>query len=78
MTFPYRKPVHRAKLISSGGRQVSPLCAPTPKALDLRRNDWTLIDGAVDCVACLHAIHAIQRRNAEAASRNKITVRDMR
>lgn len=55
---PYRpKPVHRAKLIGEGGC-VSPLCAPRPRAINLRRATWTLRDEAVTCKRCLAKLAA--------------------
>jgi hypothetical protein len=47
------KPVHRAKLFSDTGT-VSPLCAKSPKAINLRKATWTIVDDAVTCVRCLN------------------------
>lgn len=43
---------HRAKLIAPDG-SVSPLCAKTPKAIDLTKELWTARDDAVTCLKCL-------------------------
>lgn len=46
------KPVHFAHLISPTG-SVSPLCAATPRRLDLKRATWTNRREAVTCQRCL-------------------------
>jgi hypothetical protein len=46
------KPYHKAKLTDGKGN-VSPLCAVKPRALNLKRELWTLEDGAVTCRKCL-------------------------
>lgn len=43
---------HRAKLVAPNG-SVSPLCAETPKAIDLKIEKWTISDNAVTCPKCL-------------------------
>lgn len=45
------QPVHMAKKIRADGR-VSPLCAKTPRAIDLKRASWTLQAGMVTCDRC--------------------------
>ena len=48
-----RKPYHMAHLMSSDGKaSVSPLCAKTPRRLNLRRELWTLREEAVTCPRC--------------------------
>ena len=47
-----RKKIHRAKLISEAG-DVSPLCAKTPKPINLKKESWTNRDEAVTCKKCL-------------------------
>ncbi len=54
---PRQRVVHRAKLINPDGG-VSPLCAKTPRAIDLRRATWVLRDEAVTCPRCLSLIAA--------------------
>lgn len=49
-----RKIIHWARLISPQG-QVSPWCAASPRALNLRRAKWTLDRSAVTCRKCLAA-----------------------
>ena len=51
---PYAKPYHMADKIS--GRGVSPLCAKTPRAINLKRASWTLREEAVTCAKCLALI----------------------
>ena len=46
------KLTHLADKMSADGR-VSPLCAPTPRAIDLNRATWTIISDAVTCPKCL-------------------------
>lgn len=48
---------HRAKLISVNGN-VSPLCAKTPRKLNLAKELWTIRDEAVTCQKCLAIIKA--------------------
>jgi hypothetical protein len=45
------KIVHRAKHIRQDGA-VSPLCAATPRVLNLRIASWTMRDDAVTCSKC--------------------------
>ncbi len=49
------KKYHLAKLWSTKG-DVSPLCAKTPRKIDLRKESWTLRPEAVTCKRCLAAI----------------------
>lgn len=51
MREPIIKPVHFAKHIRSDGA-VSPLCAKTPKAIDLEIATWTNRRVAVTCRKC--------------------------
>ena len=53
---------HRAKLIAPDG-SVSPLCAKTPKAIDLNKELWTTSDGAVTCQKCLKKMTAAVAAN---------------
>ncbi len=54
---PRKRIVHRgAKINQRGG--VSPLCAKTPRALDLSKATWVLRDEAVTCPKCLRLIAA--------------------
>jgi len=46
------KIIHKAKLVASHG-DVSPLCAKTPRKIDLSKESWTLRDNAVTCPKCL-------------------------
>jgi hypothetical protein len=46
------KVYHKAKMVAPDG-SVSPLCAGTPRALDLSKELWTLRDDAVTCKKCL-------------------------
>lgn len=45
------KPVHMAKHIRQDGA-VSPLCAKTPRALNLAKAVWTIRPEAVTCKKC--------------------------
>ena len=47
-----RKVYHKAALMRPDGA-VSPLCAKKPRALNLRRELWTLRWEAVTCQRCL-------------------------
>lgn len=49
------KKVHLADKIASTGA-VSPKCARTPRAINLKRESWTLRKQAVTCKGCLAAI----------------------
>lgn len=49
------KVVHRANLMAMDG-SVSPLCARTPRAIDLRTATWTLVDAMVTCRKCRAAL----------------------
>jgi hypothetical protein len=49
------KPYHFADKIRSDGA-VSPLCAARPRALNLRRERWTLLKSAVTCKRCIEAL----------------------
>ncbi len=51
------KPYHLAKMIGPKG-QVSPLCAKTPRAIDLKKALWTFRREAVTCPKCLKALKA--------------------
>lgn len=46
------KPYHKAKMVTANG-DVSPLCAKTPRKLNLSRELWTLRAEAVTCPKCL-------------------------
>jgi hypothetical protein len=48
--------VHKAKHLRPDGA-VSPLCARTPRAIDLKRATWTLHNDAVTCSRCLAVLH---------------------
>lgn len=52
---PNPKPYHMARLVDEQGN-VSPLCASTPRKLDLRRETWTNRPEAVTCKNCLEAL----------------------
>ncbi len=54
---PGQRIVHRAKLINERGG-VSPLCARTPRAINLKRATWVLRDEAVTCPRCLSLMGA--------------------
>jgi hypothetical protein len=43
---------HKAKLIDRKGR-ISPVCADPPKAINLKKETWTLRWEAVTCPKCL-------------------------
>lgn len=45
------KPIHMAALISRTGG-ISPLCAPTPRRINLKRASWTIRAEAVTCARC--------------------------
>jgi len=45
------KIVHLAKLVSPEG-DVSPLCAKTPRKLNLKKETWTNRPEAVTCLKC--------------------------
>lgn len=47
-----RKPYHMANLFSDHG-DVSPLCAPRPRKLNLKRERWTTSAEAVTCRKCI-------------------------
>ncbi len=49
---PKPKTLHMAKHINQQG-EVSPLCAPKPRALDLKKAGWTNRKEAVTCPKCL-------------------------
>ena len=49
---PRPKPVHRAKLMSPDGH-VSPLCAKSPRAINLKVASWTIVGRQVTCPKCL-------------------------
>lgn len=51
------KKYHLAKMISAGG-DVSPLCARTPRKINLKRELWTNRPEAVTCKRCLALIEA--------------------
>jgi hypothetical protein len=55
VTSPRPKPVHMADLVNAHG-EVSPLCADVPRAIDLRRETWTLQRTATTCESCLLAL----------------------
>ena len=50
--FPKPKIVHMAAKIAPDGR-VSPLCAPKPRAINLKRATWTRSAKFVTCPKCL-------------------------
>lgn len=58
---PRQRIVHRARLINPDGG-VSPLCAKTPRAIDLRRATWVLRDAGVTCPKCLKLIKERARK----------------
>jgi len=58
---------HLAKMISSEG-DVSPLCAKTPKKLNLSKETWTNRPEAVNCKRCLALIKA--RNQLKHSSKN--------
>ena len=60
------KTIHFARFISQHGG-VSPWCATKPRALDLRRSNWTNRREAVTCKACLKR-HAQGRLGDEGTS----------
>ncbi len=47
-----RRIVHLGKLFNAEG-QVSPLCASTPRALNLKHESWTVQPQYVTCFRCL-------------------------
>ena len=51
------KIVHKAKLVSDNG-DVSPLCAKTPRKINLGKESWTLRDSEVTCHKCLKELTA--------------------
>jgi hypothetical protein len=48
---PREKRVHFAAKVNENG-DVSALCSPTPRPINLRRSTWTLREEAVDCPLC--------------------------
>ena len=52
------KPIHMAKHIRGNG-DVSPLCAETPKAIDLSKESWTNRIEAVTCSECKSQLDTI-------------------
>jgi hypothetical protein len=52
---PRPKLTHMADLVNSRG-EVSPICAASPRAIDLKRETWTLQRGSVSCEPCLLAL----------------------
>lgn len=57
MNDPYndRKKYHMAALMSNKG-DVSPLCGKKPRKLNLKKELWTLEEGAVTCKKCLELL----------------------
>jgi len=49
------KVCHLAKMIDKNGN-VSPLCASTPRKINLAKESWTIRDDAVTCKKCLSAM----------------------
>lgn len=49
------KIVHMAAKIAENGR-VSPLCAPKPRAINLKRATWTHFTKFVTCAKCLRRL----------------------
>lgn len=49
---PPLKIVHKGKLMSPEGH-VSPLCAKTPRKINLAKENWTVVDRCVTCKQCL-------------------------
>ena len=45
------KTIHKAKHLTEDGR-VSPLCAKKPRAINLSRAGWALLDEFVTCKKC--------------------------
>lgn len=64
---PEPKPVHRAKHMSPDGK-VSPLCAKTPRAIDLKVASWTLVESQVTCQKCLRLMSIPRSSGAGKAS----------
>ncbi|KKN77613.1 hypothetical protein LCGC14_0358880 [marine sediment metagenome] len=50
---------HKANLIAPDG-SVSPLCAKTPRKLNLKKDVWTLDDASVTCKKCLSKMETIK------------------
>lgn len=47
-----KRRIHKAKIIAENG-DVSPVCADVvPKAIDMKKDSWTLQWEAVTCRAC--------------------------
>jgi len=63
------KKVHKSHLINKRGG-VSPLCATTPRAINLKKDSWTLTDSAVTCAKCLEAM-GVADAKAEAERRRR-------
>ena len=61
--MPRAKRIHKAAQVNPSG-QVSALCYKTPRAINLRRESWTLLDDAVTCKRC----RAILKTHAGAAN----------
>jgi hypothetical protein len=75
MDDPYHdfKVRHKAGLMDSRG-QVSALCFPTPRSINLKRETWTLRDVAVTCPKCLEALGVPDAR-AEAKRRREVEMK---
>lgn len=50
--YPNPKKVHRAGKINPKG-EVSALCFPVPKAIDLKSEWWTIVPAMVTCPKCI-------------------------
>lgn len=59
-----RKPIHFAHAIRADGA-VSPLCATTPRALNLARSSWTNRPEAVTCSRCIKRLVAGAPRGSD-------------
>lgn len=53
---------HMAKLVSPAG-QVSPLCAKTPRPINLIYSTWTLDRDAVSCPDCRAVLQKTEKKN---------------
>ena len=53
------KKYHKAALFGQDG-SVSALCFSRPRAIDLSRALWTIVDDAVTCKKCLRAMKHVK------------------
>lgn len=70
------KTVHKASLVREDGA-VSPLCAKSPRPIDLSRATWTLREEAVTCKRCGSILRWRALRSAT-AKREPSKLRDVR